>query len=70
MEAEQINEEVKMTIKDLSHLWHIKKRIKNEGAIAKHVLENINEKTYLSVYSSEKAHQERAHDTAGQKKQV
>ena len=49
MKAEQINEEVCVENRQLSHLWHIKQRVKNQAAINKHVLDHVNPKTYLSV---------------------
>jgi hypothetical protein len=49
MEAEQLNEEIKVNNKQLAHLWHIPQRVKNQGALTKHVLKNVNMKTYLSV---------------------
>lgn len=53
MEAEQLNEEINVNTKQLAHLWHIKKRVKNQGELIKHVLKNVNLKTYLSVDRSD-----------------
>lgn len=53
MKSEQINEEVTVTNRQLAHLWHIRERVKNKDAIAKHVLDNVNQKTYLSVPSAD-----------------
>ena len=49
MKAEQINEEVKVEIKELAHLWHIKERLKDKSALNKHIMRNVNHKTYLAV---------------------
>lgn len=54
MKAEQINEEVRVETRQLAHLWHIKQRAKNSAAMVRHVLDNVNQKTYLSVVSSHK----------------
>lgn len=62
MKGEQLNEEVRVTNKQLAHLWHIKERVKNKAAVAKHVLENVNFKTYLGVRSPHPAYQARVAD--------
>lgn len=62
MKSEQINDEVQVTNKQLAHLWHIKERVKNKDAIAKHVLDNVNLKTYLSVLFCHAAHPKRIDD--------
>jgi hypothetical protein len=49
MEAEQLNEAITVNDNQLAHLWHIQQRVKNQGALTKHVLKNVNMKTYLSV---------------------
>lgn len=67
MKSEQINDEIQMTNKQLAHLWHIKERVKNKDAIAKHVLDNVNNKTYLSVQSVHSAHQKGTDDRADPK---
>jgi hypothetical protein len=64
MKAEQINDEIKVEKRQLAYLWHIPQRTKNKAAIAKHVLENVNNKTYLSVGFLNAAHTPRTLDRA------
>jgi ATP-dependent protease Clp ATPase subunit len=66
MKAEQINEGMTVEKKDLAQLSHIKERTKNKEAIAKYVLGNVNNKTYLSVSFVNAAHRQRTDDRAEQ----
>ena len=62
MEAEQLNAEIKVNTKQLAHLWHITKRVKNQKELKKYVLSRITSKTYLSVTFDNGAHQKRIDD--------
>lgn len=52
MQEEQINEAIQVEQKELHLLKHIKKRIKNQEGLTRHVINSINSRNFLNVGES------------------